>query len=97
MLTSPGFFFKEANLFGTEINITCQGQGQYQGHIKTNVRFGGISVSRTHPADILLPFLQKITCLTFYQTMKFLDWFKLKTFADDKIIMTQILKSVFGR
>ena len=28
---------------------------------------------------------------------KFLDWSKLKAFADDKINMTQNLKFVFGR
>ena len=35
--------------------------------------------------------------LTLYQTTKFLDWFKLKAFADDKINVTEKWKFVLGR
>ena len=40
--------------------------------------------------------INRIKCLTLSQNGKFLDWFKLKAFADNKINVTEELKFVLG-
>ena len=49
---------------------------------------------------LYLNFFRKVSfsgSLTLYQTTKFLDWSKLKAFADDKTNMTEKLKFVLER
>ena len=56
-----------------------------QPHVTSQIRY---LLSRTM-------YLPKVKPLTLYQTTKFLDWSKLKAFADDKIKLLKMITIVF--